>query len=44
MAEWVMFDAVFSNVGSTEVAIFFSVSALDVNLLRGIYVSNADLI
>ena len=39
-----MFDAAFSDIGGILSANFFSVSALDVNLLRGIEVSNGDLI
>ena len=35
MAEWVMFDAAFSDVSGIPSATFFSVSALDVNLLLG---------
>ena len=40
MAEWVTFDAAFSDVSSIPSA----VSALDVNLLRGILASNGDSI
>ena len=36
MAEWVMFDAVFSDVGGIPGTNFFSVSALDVTLWREI--------
>ena len=35
MAEWVMFDAAFSDVSGIPSANFFSVSTLDVNLWRG---------
>ena len=43
MAKWVMFDAAFSDIGDLLSGIFFSVSALDVNLWRRIKVSNGDL-
>ena len=35
MAEWVMFDTAFSDIGDLASAIF-SASALDVNFCRGI--------
>ena len=39
-----MFDATFSDVSGIPSAYFFSVSALDINLWRGIQVSYGDLI